>query len=122
MNSISSCLLLLNIESTQESVCIKDELNDSIDLRIDTKINEMERQIVKYLQSMGIQTKTDPKQKELQYWNLRRIESNKKLEEHWNCQKLSLNSSVNRLLLRRKSPVIKCFNNSGTHLQAFLTS
>ncbi|CAD8122606.1 unnamed protein product [Paramecium sonneborni] len=122
MNSISTCLLLLNVESNQESTCTKDELNDSIDLYMDSKIKEIEIGIVKYLHSMGIQTKTDPKQKEQQYWNLRRIESNKKLEEHWSCPKLSLNSSVSRLLISRQSSVIQYFNKSGSSLQTLLTS
>lgn len=50
MDSISPCLILLN----KKSNCTKDELNNSIELYIDSKISVMESQIVRYLHGMGI--------------------------------------------------------------------
>ncbi|CAD8196074.1 unnamed protein product [Paramecium pentaurelia] len=122
MDSINTCLFLLNGKSDKESECTKDELNDSIDLYIDSKISEMERRVVKYLHDKGIQTKTDPELKQQQYWNQRRIESNKQLEQFWSQPKLSLNSSVSRLLSGKESSFSKYFHKSGNSLQTFLTS
>ncbi|CAD8200724.1 unnamed protein product [Paramecium pentaurelia] len=122
MDSISTCLLLLNKKSNKESQCTKDELNNSIDLQFDSKVSLKERQIVKYLHEMGIQTKTDPVLKEQQYWNQRRIESNKKLEEFQRCPQLSFNSCVLRLLNRRESSFGNTFNKNQSILQTSLAS
>ncbi|CAK63947.1 unnamed protein product (macronuclear) [Paramecium tetraurelia] len=122
MDSINTCLFLLNEKNEKESECTKDELNDSIDLYVDSKISEIERRVVRYLHDQGIQTKTDPGLKQQRYWNLRRIESNKQLEQFWSQPKLSLNSSVSRLLSGRESSLSTYFHKSGSSLQAFLTS
>ncbi|CAD8104203.1 unnamed protein product [Paramecium primaurelia] len=122
MDSISTCLLLLNKKCNKESQCTKDELNNSIDLQFDSKVSLQERQIVKYLHEMGIQTKTDPVLKEQQYWNQRRIESNKKLEEFQSCSQLSFNSCVLKLLNRRESSFGNKFHKNQSILQTSLAS
>ncbi|CAD8122388.1 unnamed protein product [Paramecium sonneborni] len=121
MDNVNTFLNLLNIQSTQESECPKDELNDSIDLYMDSKISEVEIRIVKYLHGMGIQTKTDPGQKEQQYWNSKRLESNKKLEQFWSGSNLPMNSSLTRLLKSRQSQTFQHFGQSGISVQDFGT-
>ncbi|CAD8202173.1 unnamed protein product [Paramecium octaurelia] len=122
MDSISTCLSLLNFKSNKETKCTKDELNRSIDLYTDSNISIMERQIVKYLHGMGIQTKTDPVLKEQQYWSQRRIESNKSLEEFQRLPQLQLNTCVLRLLNSRESQFNKYFHKNESILQASLAS
>ncbi|CAD8111927.1 unnamed protein product [Paramecium sonneborni] len=121
MDNVKMFLSMLNIQSTKESECQKDELNDSIDLYIESKISEVEIKIVKYLHGMGVQTKTDPGQKEQQYWNSKRHESNKKLEQFWSSNNLSMNSSLTRLLKSRQSQTFQDFGQSGIFVQDFGT-
>ncbi|CAK61658.1 unnamed protein product (macronuclear) [Paramecium tetraurelia] len=122
MDSISTCLSLLNLKSNKETKCTKDELNRSIDLYSNSNISMMERQIVKYLHGMGIQTITDPVLKEQQYWSQRRVESNKSLEEFQRLPQLSLNTCVIRLLKSRESSFSKYFHKNESILQASQTS
>ncbi|CAD8212546.1 unnamed protein product [Paramecium octaurelia] len=121
MDNVNSCLMMLNGQSTEESECPKDELNDSIDLYMDSKINAIEIRIVKYLHGMGIQTKTDPGQKEQQYWSSKRLESNKKLELFWSDSNLPMNSPLIRLLKSRQSQTFQHFGQSAKSIQDFGT-
>lgn len=70
---------------------------------MDCKINAIEVNIVKYLHGKGIQTKTDPSLKEQKYWDIRKNESNKKLEKFWSNTNLPLNASLTKLLKSKQS-------------------
>ena len=96
-------LSLLNSTATPQSDYQKDELNDSIDLYLDSKVSPIEAGIVKYLHGLGVQTKTDPGVKEQLYWNSRRREGNYKLEQCMSLSTLPLNSTLTRLLAKRQA-------------------
>ncbi|CAD8121420.1 unnamed protein product [Paramecium sonneborni] len=93
---------LLSCNSTQSSPITTSELNDSIEYYMDQKDYQTEVEIVRYLHSLGVRTKTDPLIKEQQYWKERKEKSYILLENIMNSsERLVLNPSVNRLM--RKS-------------------
>ncbi|CAK66117.1 unnamed protein product (macronuclear) [Paramecium tetraurelia] len=90
---------LLSSSSTQSSPMTRSELNDSIEYYMDQKDYQTEVEIVKYLHSLGVRTKTDPLIKEQEYWKERKQKSQILLETMINTQERGvLNSSVGRLL------------------------
>ncbi|CAD8120872.1 unnamed protein product [Paramecium sonneborni] len=83
------------------------ELNDSIEIYSNTEEKKTEREIVKYLNNLGIQTKTDPVLKEQEYWRMKRLETQKKMLSIL-ClteptQSLTLNGYASKLLHQRVS-------------------
>ena len=55
---------LLSNTSTSSSPKTTKELNDSIEYYLDSKEHKVEADIVKYLNNLGVKTKTDPLIKE----------------------------------------------------------
>ncbi|CAD8126324.1 unnamed protein product [Paramecium sonneborni] len=93
-------LALLNSNSTQISLMSTTDLNDSIEYHIDQKEYQTEVEIVKYLNNLGVKTKTDPQIKEQQYWKERKQKSQKIILDTnvSTAEGIVLNPSVNRLL------------------------
>ncbi|CAD8123243.1 unnamed protein product [Paramecium sonneborni] len=104
---------VLSSNSTQSSPISISELNDSIEYYIDQKDYKTEVEIVRYLNSLGVRTKTDPLIKEHKYWKERKEKSQILLESMMNSssERLVLNPSVNRLM-RKSIPLISRNSNS----------
>ncbi|CAD8198899.1 unnamed protein product [Paramecium pentaurelia] len=83
------------------------ELNDSIEIQLNTEEKKTEIEIVKYLKQLGIQTKTDPLFKEQEYWRTKRLETQKKMLSILclteSTQTLTLNGYASKLLHQRVS-------------------
>ncbi|CAD8190325.1 unnamed protein product [Paramecium pentaurelia] len=83
------------------------ELNDSIEIYFNTEEKKTEIEIIKYLNNMGIQTKTDPLQKEQEYWRRKKLETQKKMLSILclteSTQSLTLNEYASKLLHHRVS-------------------
>ncbi|CAD8187129.1 unnamed protein product [Paramecium octaurelia] len=97
------------------------ELNDSIEIQLNTEEKKTEIQIVKYLHNLGIQTKTDPLLKEQEYWRTKRMETQKKMLSILclteSTQSLTLNGYASKLLHQRVSQTLletRLINNTST--------
>ncbi|CAK56654.1 unnamed protein product (macronuclear) [Paramecium tetraurelia] len=83
------------------------DLNDSMEIYTNTEEKKTEIEIVKYLNNLGIRTKTDPLQKEQEYWRRKKLETQKKMLSILclteSTQSLILNEYASKLLHHRVS-------------------